>query len=66
MKKFLNSSYEITMGGATKTFLTIGIHRLLLLSHVAMILMLVNQAAFDVAGHLIGCTGGAEGVVGRP
>ncbi len=66
MKKFLDASYEITMGATSKTFLTIGVHRLLLLSHLAMILILVNQAAFDVAGHIIDCTGGAEGIMRRP
>ena len=66
MKKFLDTSYEITMGATTKTLLTIGVHRLLLIAHVAVILILVNQAAFDVAGHIINCTGGAEGAVGRP
>ncbi len=63
MKKFLDTSYEITMGATTKTLLTIGIHRLLLLSHVVMILILVNQATWDVAGHIINCT---EGAVSEP
>lgn len=62
MKKFLNASYEITMRGATKTFLTIGVHRLLLLLNVAMILILMHHATVDVAGHVLDCTGGSEGV----